>query len=175
MINAQAAKFVWRNYLHSVILLLTLLFIAGLAWIKSTIFLIILNSLMFGTFMSVAITYGYFFGYTIFVKSEWSREKQFIISTGLLWMFIMLTGIYSYTHRTVTPDVEIPADWMLLLTRYIAIVAAVMQVFAPDMGESLYYGVHRKVMLAGIVVGGLVAAYTMLVAISPAFAAIAAF
>lgn len=163
-------KFIFENYIFTFIAVLTAIFFVGFRYIPDSYFLLILNSLYLGSITSTVIIYGYYFYHTMFSRDTYTRERQFTISVGLQHLAYILIVAYSATYRRPEGSTEIPVDWMILLSRYVVIVATTLQVFSPDMGQSLFYGLNRKVLLGGMAVGLVIAVIVMLIQVNPTVA-----
>ncbi len=168
---ANKLAFLFENYILTTLAFLVLAFCFMHIYVPGHILLLILNSLYLGCIVSTVIIYGYFFIYTVFNMSEWGRDRQFTLSVGLQHLSYILVVVYSASYRTPVADPDLPVSWTLLLSRYVAIVATTLQVFSPDMGESLFYGLNRKVLLAGFFFGALIAFFVLFVQLNPALAA----
>ena len=168
-ICVSKVKFVLENYIFTFIAVLTAIFLLGYNYVSSSYFLLMLNSLYLGSIVSTIFIYSYFFIHTIVSFEAYTRERQFTISVGLQHLGYILIVAYSATYRRPEGSTEVPVDWMILLSRYVTIVATTLQVFSPDMGQSLFYGINRKVLLAGMAIGICIAVFVMLIQVNPSF------
>lgn len=162
-------KFVFENYIFTFIAVITAIFLLAYNYVAQSYFLLILNSLYLGSIVSTVIIYSYFFIHTLTSFEAYTRERQFTISVGLQHLGYILIVAYSATYRRPEGSTEVPVDWMILLSRYVTIVATTLQVFSPDMGQSLFYGINRKVLLIGMAIGFCIAVLVMLIQVNPSF------
>lgn len=166
---ASKVKFVLENYIFTFIAVITAVFLLAYNYIADSYFLLILNSLYLGCIVSTIFIYGYFFFHTLFNLGTYSRERQFTISVGLQHLAYILIVTYSATYRRPEGSESVPVDWQILLSRYVIIIATTLQVFSPDMGQSLFYGVNRKVLLVSMAIGFVIAVFVMLIQVNPSF------
>lgn len=142
-----------------------LIYAVSLAWLFMLIYhlsdksrlMSVMNALLAGSIVTVAISFSRYIYYAISSADPWSRARQFGISTGVVWASIvclLLASIQRHGTSTYNPNATYFTD---ILSRYLAIIAATMQVFAPDFGKNLFYGTERKLFIIGSLAGAVVA------------------
>lgn len=140
---------------------------AFLAWLFSIIYhvtdkarlIVVMNAFVFGAIVSLVITYAQYIHYAISSEDSWNRARQFGISTAILWASVLIVVAASVIrHSGSSYDIG-STNFLDYLFRYLVIIAATMQVFAPDYGERLFYSKERKSLIWGSVIGVVVAIF----------------
>lgn len=114
-----------------------------------------LNSVFAGTMAAILVAYFPLLRNAILGVHPYDRVRQMTLGFFLCWLaycIVVLSSIYvrSFGYDGTT-------SILTAASRYLAIVAAGLQVTAPDFGLGLFHGRDRKVLTAGIVSGLLVA------------------
>lgn len=141
------------------VLLLTLLagvvFVVLAATIPTPMLIVGLNGVFLGTATAVVIAYGPLLWNAILGVSEYDRVRQMTIGFALCWIAYGVTVAASIYIRSAGGS----SSSLLIVAagRFIAIIAAAMQVTAPDFGLGLFYGRDRKVLFLGSGAGLVVA------------------
>lgn len=122
---------------------------------------VLLNGVFAGTMAAILVAYFPLLRNAILGVHPYDRVRQMTLGFFLCWLaycVIVLVSIYSNTV-----GIDNGADILTATSRYLAIVAAALQVTAPDFGLGLFHGRDRKVLTAGAISGLLVAVVAILV------------
>lgn len=117
--------------------------------------IIVLNGLFIGTSVAIAIAYWRLFWDALIDGNPFNRARQMTWSFFAAYLAILFGALGSIYTRSY--DLPTQSTLMLAIGRYLAIVAAVGQVTAPDFGLGLFYGLDRKVLVGAILFGLVVA------------------
>lgn len=132
-----------------------------LAWIFTIVYgltdkarlIAIMNSLLFGAMLTLFINYAKYIAYAISSPEAWTRARQFGLSSGILWgSVVVLVAASIQRHSTASYPINATVT-MDIISRYLGIIAATMQVFAPDFGKNLLYGSSRKTFIISCAAG----------------------
>jgi hypothetical protein len=118
--------------------------------------IMVLNGLFAGAMSAVVVAYGKLVWFAILGKRPYDDVRQMTLGFACGWAAICLGVAYSIYYR-VTGDVQFPSSYLVALSRYLAIIAACLQVTAPDFGLGIFHGRDRKVLWAGGIIGTIVA------------------
>lgn len=140
---------------------------AFLAWLFSIIYhvtdkarlIVVMNAFVFGAIISLVITYAQYIYYAIASDDQWNRARQFGISTAILWASVLVVVAASVIRHSGSAYDISSTNFLDYLFRYLVIIAATMQVFAPDYGERLFYSKERQSLILGSVAGICVAIF----------------
>jgi hypothetical protein len=142
----------------------TAIFVALVKFIPLDVLIMYLNGVFVGTMFSISIAYG-----GIFFDAFWNRKRngdllmpdvrQFTVWYLATWVAYGLTaGSSIYINAS---DYDPTTLTTVALSRYVAILAAIGQVTAPDYGRAMFYGRDRKVLWLGLVLGVLAAFFVV--------------
>lgn len=116
-------------------------------------FIVVLN----GVFVTCVI--AVFWGYAplfLDVLRRWrdyDRVAHYVLGVFVLWLSVIVGASNSiFLRSTLEPDM-IPVTVITALARFLTIVAAIIQVTAPDFGEGVLYGRERRRLWVGMAVG----------------------
>jgi hypothetical protein len=123
---------------------------------------VILNSVLIGMLMSVAVAYSRLIWDALSGKGEWDRVRQMAIGIAILWMAYTLSTVNSVFVRAGLSYSMGDPSFITIASRYGAIVAAVLQITAPDLGNPLFYGRDRKLLWLSFSVGAVTALAVLL-------------
>lgn len=124
-------------------------------------FIIFLNGIFAGSIVAILVAYHKLIWYAILGVGEYNRVRQMTIGFAVCWLAICVGASNSIYLRAI--DAQITTTDMTAVARYLSVIAAMLQVTAPDFGLGLFYGRDRRVLWASISVGLLVAVGTMIV------------
>lgn len=127
--------------------------------------IILLNSLFVGSMVSIAVAYHELVWQAIRGDGIYDRIRQMTLGFALCWLAIIL-GVITSIYVKIA-DIPNPPYTTVAMARYVAIIAAMLQVTAPDFGLGLFHGRDRKVMTASIGFG-LITAFVLIMAQSDA-------
>jgi len=133
-------------------------FWAATAMVPIDRLIIALNGLLVGTAVAIAVSYGLIFLDAIFSR-PYDRVRQMTLGVLVVWIAIGLAvGGSIYTKMADIPNQN---TVMVAASRLAAIIAAILQVTAPDFGRGFLHGRDRKVLAGGMVVGLAVALFVI--------------
>lgn len=116
--------------------------------------ILVLNAVFIGTSVTLAAAYWRLFWDAVVDTNPFNRARQMTWSFMLAYLAILLGSLGSiYTRAYGLPT---QSTLVLAVARYLAIVAAIGQVTAPDFGLGLFYGLDRKILAGAILFGVLV-------------------
>lgn len=118
--------------------------------------IIVLNGLTFGCFFAIVNAYWKLF-WSAFTNNgrQYDQIRQMTLSVMLQWMIIFGSIWTSFQNKAL--GIEIPASSMTVFIRLFTVIAAVLQVTAPDFGLGFFHGRDRKVLWASVAFGTIVA------------------
>jgi hypothetical protein len=117
--------------------------------------IILLNGLFAGAITGVAVAYGPLIWYAVLGRQPYDRVWQMTLGFAILWLAVCVGVANSVFFRATGAD--IPYSELTPIARYLAIVAACVQVTAPDFGLGIFHGRDRKVLWTATALGLLVA------------------
>lgn len=122
--------------------------------------IILLNGLFAGAIVAVGVTYSNIVWNSIFENGQYDRVRQMALGIALAWFGIVLAvlaSIYSRANGDIAHYSELTA-----ISRYAVIVAAIVQVTAPDLGDGIFFGRDRRLLYIGVVAGLVIALAVMM-------------
>lgn len=143
-----------QNAINRVIvgtLLLTVIFFGAILSLPVDDVIIILNGLFFGTAAAILVAYGQLLWNAVLGVRPYDRVRQMTLGFFLCWVAYGLVVASSFYFRASGVDVN--SSYLTAASRYAAVVAAVLQVTAPDFGLGIFHGRDRKVLYTGVGVG----------------------
>lgn len=123
--------------------------------------IIVLNGIFIGMMVAISVAYHRILIGSIMGKGEYNRVRQMALGIAVGWVAIAVGAFNSVYIRSM--DIDIPTTPLTALTRFLAIVAAILQITAPDFGQGIFYGRDRRVLWLGGVLGALAGLVTILV------------
>lgn len=134
---------------------LAAIFFGLLAYVPAVPLIVGLNGLFVGCMVAVMVAYHRLIIGAWLGIGEYNRVRQMTLGFAVLWIVVLLGAANSIYLRA--KGVDIPTTPLTSATRYLAVIAAFLQVTAPDFGLGLFHGRDRRVLwTAGI--SGLVSA-----------------
>lgn len=118
--------------------------------------LILMNGLFVGAMVGVAVTFGQLLWSAIMGHRPYDRVRQMTLGMATHWLATSL--LIGSSIMLVATDAGQQTTFAGLAGRYLAVVAATLKVTAPDYGLGIFYGRDRKLLIAGLILGGLAAA-----------------
>lgn len=140
-----------------------------LAWVDLYDLITILNGVFIGTMLSITVAYGpLFWRALIGDKTVFPDARQLIVGYFGAWLAYGLV-VYGSAHTHVS---DLPTTPLVetAVSRYIAIISAVVQITASDYGKGVFYGRDRKVLWWAIGAGLLVGLGAIILQATMAFA-----
>jgi hypothetical protein len=130
---------------------LAALFCAGRLVIDLPHFIILLNGIYAGTLAAIVVAYWKILSHSVLGTSPYNRVRQMTLGFFAGHMAFALTVAVSVWLRSAALDVN--NTTMTALARYVAIIAGVLQVTAPDFGLGIFHGRERRTLYASMIVG----------------------
>lgn len=118
--------------------------------------IILLNGLFAGAITGVAVTYGPLIWYAVLGRYPYDRVWQMTLGFAILWLAVCVGVANSVFLRATGAD--IPYSELTPIARYLAVIAACVQITAPDFGLGIFHGGDRKVLWTATALGLLVVA-----------------
>jgi hypothetical protein len=135
---------------------LSAILFAGLAWaVPVSELTILLNGIFAGTMAAITVAYWRLLWNAVLGIRPYDRVRQMTLGFALCWAAYILGVLISIYFRSAGIDVN--SSLLTAASRYVAIIAAMLQVTAPDFGLGLFHGRDRKVLATGVTVGLIVA------------------
>lgn len=134
---------------------LVALFFAMAYTIPIDFFIVLLNGVFVGSMAAVTIAYWPLVKNAVLGVRPYDRVRQMTVGFALCWAAYIMSVSVSVYFRSA--DMTVQPTLFTAAGRYAAIVAAILQVTAPDFGLGLFHGRDRKVLYTGIGVGLMVA------------------
>lgn len=148
------------NRVIASILAAAVLFAVLLAAMPLPQFIVILNGIFAGTMAAIVVAFWRLLWNAVLGIRPYDRVRQMTLGFALCWTAYVLGVMVSIYLRSA--GAEINTSVLTAASRYIAIIAAMLQVTAPDFGLGLFHGRDRKVLFTSIGVGFVVAVVIML-------------
>lgn len=120
----------------------------------------ILNGVFAGTMVALAVAYWKLLWNAVLGIHPYDRVRQMTLGFAVCWMAYGIGVLVSVYLKASGFDTR--ASTMVAFSRYVAVIAAVLQVTAPDFGLGLFHGRDRKTLWTGIVLGLIVASFITL-------------
>ncbi|MGO8269287.1 hypothetical protein ACC862_24300 [Rhizobium ruizarguesonis] len=136
-------------------LALSALFFGLVSAVDPVTLIVFLNSLFVGAMVAIIVAFHRLIIGAAFGFVEYDRVRQMTLGFAVVWAVVALSAANSIYLRSAGYD--IPANAITAAGRYLAIVAAVLQVTAPDFGYGLFFGRDRRVLWAGFGLGSMAA------------------
>ena len=136
----------------------TFIFLSYILPIK--LFISILNGVFAGTMAALIVAYWRLLLNALLGVRPYDRVRQMTLGFVIAWMAYGIGVLVSIYLQSSGFDQR--ASMMVAFSRYVAIIAAVLQVTAPDFGLGLFHGRERKTLWTGIVLGLTVASIVTL-------------
>jgi len=131
--------------------------LTGYADLESLI--IALNGIFAGCMIAIVVAYHRLIIGAALGIGEYNRVRQMTMGFALIWIAVCLsTGSSIYARSEGAP---LAAPMATAGVRYLFILAAVMQITAPDFGLGLFHGRDRKTLWLGFVLGLITAIATI--------------
>jgi hypothetical protein len=125
---------------------LAAVFFGLLAYVPPVPLIVGLNGLFVGCMVAVMVAYHRLIAGAWFGIGEYNRVRQMTLGFAVLWVAIFVGAANSIYLRSA--GVDVPTTPLTAATRYLAVIAAVLQVTAPDFGLGLFHGRDRRVLWA---------------------------
>lgn len=115
----------------------------------------VLNGFFAGSMAAIVVAYWRILVNSIAEITPYNRVRQMTLGFFLAWIAISLQVVVSVylTSSAITLNTTV----LTIASKYIAVIAAWLQVTAPDFGLGIFHGRDRKVFYLAAIVGGYVA------------------
>lgn len=151
------------NPVNRVVLATVLLaggFVALVSLVNMDTLIVVLNGIFFGSMAAVMVAYGRLLANAILGIQPYDRIRQMTLGFALCWFAYGLAVFVSVYFRS--SGAEMNTSLLTAAGRYIAIIAAILQVTAPDFGLGLFHGKDRKILVVAIPVGIIISILTVM-------------
>lgn len=122
--------------------------------------IILLNGVFAGACTALIVAFYPLVRDSILGQSRFDRVRQMTAGFFLCWIAYILSTYTSVYMRAA--DLQVTSSYLTAVSRYIAIIAAVLQATAPDFGLGLFHGRERKTLWTGMSLGAGVAIFVVL-------------
>lgn len=139
------------NRVATGVLALAALYFGLVAYTDPERLIIILNGLFVGSMVAIAVAYHKLILGAALGLGEYTRVRQMTMGFAITWIAICLSATSSIYARSEGAPLTAPA--LTAAVRYLCIIAAVLQITAPDFGLGLFHGRDRKVLWTGFGLG----------------------
>lgn len=117
--------------------------------------IVTLNGAFFGASTAIMMAYGRLMWNAILGVRPYDRVRQMTLGFFLCWVAYGLSVSVSFYYRA--SGIDVPSVLVTAASRYVAVIAAILQVTAPDFGLGIFHGRDRRVLYTGLLVGTVVA------------------
>lgn len=138
---------------------LAALYFGLIAYADAEMLIIVLNGLFAGSMVAIAVAYHRLIIGAALGLGEYNRVRQMTMGFAVAWIAICLSSVTSIYARSEGAPLTAPA--LTAAVRYLCIIAAVLQVTAPDFGLGLFHGRDRKTLWTGFLLGLVTAVATI--------------
>lgn len=143
-------------------------FVALVHWVPLDTLIMFLNGAFFGTAAAILVAYGRLLWNAILGVRPYDRVRQMTLGFFLCWVAYGLGVAISFYYRSTGTDIN--SSMLTAASRYVAVIAAVLQVTAPDFGLGIFHGRDRRVLYTGLAAGLITAFVTVLFQTEQVFA-----
>jgi hypothetical protein len=134
---------------------LTLFFIVLLQFVALPNLIVVLNGVFIGSMAAIIVAYSRLLINAALGTYPFNRVRQMTLGFFLCWVAYnvdVLTSIYF-----LSCGIDVKTSVLTAAGRYAAIIAAVLQVTAPDFGLGFFQSRERKTLWTGAVLGFVIA------------------
>ena len=140
---------------------LTAVFFALRETVEPDLLMSILNGLFAGSVVTIVAAYYRLIWAAVRGDGDYDRVRQMTLGLFLLWAAMVLNVLVSIYARST--EFEVTTYTGAAASRYIAIIAAVMQIMSLDYGFALFHGRDKMMLWTGLFLGALVAVVTVVI------------
>lgn len=127
------------------------LFFALCFFVSASTLTVLLNGVFVGTLIAIFVTYWTLIWNAFLGVGYYDRVRQMILGFALCWIALILSVLVGINIRVSGGAIN--SNYFIAASRYAAIIAAMLQVSAPDFGYGWFYGKERKALWVGIAIG----------------------
>ncbi|CAN7303657.1 hypothetical protein LJR231_001556 [Phyllobacterium sp. LjRoot231] len=135
--------------------LLALLFAVLVRFVDVENLIVVLNSVFMGSMAAIMVAYWRLLLNAALGIFPFNRVRQMTLGFFLCWVAYNVDVLTSIYFRSRGFDMN--SSMLTAAGRYVAIIAAVLQVTAPDFGLGLFHGRERQTLWTGGMLGLLIA------------------
>ena len=130
---------------------LVALFLVLQETLTTTVFMNALNAIFAGAVVTILAAYWRLIWSAVRGEGAYDRVRQLAMGLFLLWVsIILIVGVSIYAR---TSDYYITTYAASAASRYVAIIAAIMQVNALDYGFALFHSRDKRMLWASLILG----------------------
>jgi hypothetical protein len=122
--------------------------------------IIVLNGIFAGCMVAIVVAYHRLIVGAALGLGEYNRVRQMTMGFAVGWIAICLSTTSSIYARSEGAPLTAPT--LTAAVRYLFILAAILQITAPDFGLGLFHGRDRKTLWLGFVMGMVTAIATII-------------
>lgn len=141
------------------ILVLAALFCGLVAYGNLETVIIVMNGVFSGCMVAIVVAYHRLIVGAALGLGEYNRVRQMTMGFAVAWSGICLSTLSSIYARSEGAPLTAPV--LTAAVRYLFILAAVLQITAPDFGLGLFHGRDRKTLWLGFTLGAVTALATI--------------
>jgi hypothetical protein len=139
------------NRVVFVAMALTGWFFAMRGWLGPDRTIVMLNGLFAGSMVAIVVAYHRLIWFAMLGRGEYDRVRQMTLGFAVCWAAVCVGVANSVMLRA--SGGYVPTSELTAVARYLAIIAAILQVTAPDFGLGLFHGRDRRVLWTGGTLG----------------------
>lgn len=114
-------------------------------------FVIFLNGIFAGSIVAIIVAYHRLIWFALLGVGEYNRVRQMTMGFAVCWLAVCVGASNSIYLRSVGADIA--STGATAIARYLAIIAAILQVTAPDFGLGLFHGRDRRILWISLTLG----------------------
>lgn len=139
-----------NNLVYAIGIIASIGFAAIAALIPLELSIVMLNGIYFGSIIGIVVTYWGLIKATIIGAPPFDRARQYALGVFAIWLAYTATVFISIISRAAGDDVT--PYYIVAASRYVAIIAAWLQVTAPDFGDGFLFGRDRKILWSAVTI-----------------------
>lgn len=146
MLSNRESKFIVSMMIIAIAILIAMLKLFPLNSLIT-----VLNGVFIGSICGIVFAFWRLLKSTVIGAPPFDRARQYALSVFIMWIAIFLTALISIISRASGND---PVPYALVAaSRYFVIIAAILQITAPDFGSSFFAGKDRKFLWTAVIIG----------------------
>lgn len=122
--------------------------------------IVALNALFFGSVVAIGATFAVSIWVTVTGRTGYDRAGQMTLGMAMCWLAaVLIVGSSAWVRivdNPTSPTAQSTYE-IVAISRYVLIIAAILQVTAPDVGRELFADRNRLALGAGALLGIVVA------------------
>lgn len=129
--------------------------VVAAATLPSAHLVMVLNGALAGATVGVGMVYRRLIVEAVRGTDLSPGVAAYVVSVALLWL-ATLVGVFNSLALRVIFDIPIPTTALTIVMRIVALIAAVLQVAAPNLTSGAFFHRDTRVLLRALAVGGIV-------------------